>query len=177
MLKIRRRLIAALACSLGSLALAIPPAAVAYEAQRASQPYGLFSLEGDYAVVGTYGSNVARLLGTFHADGRGNLSGSATVNLPGAGSARVVVGISYKGTYTVNDDGTGVIYFTVTLPGGATTPVTLDLATTKAEFEGGVKVATEIATSQREPSSVVDAQFVTHVATRLPDKPHDHDRF
>jgi hypothetical protein len=78
-------------------------------------------------VVGTYGANVARLVGTYHADGRGNLKGNAKVNLPGAGIERVVVGISFEGTCRVNDDGTGVIHFIVTLPGGATTPVTLDL--------------------------------------------------
>jgi len=140
-------------------------------------PFSITSFEGDYGVLGTYGANVARLLGTYHADGRGNLKGSAKVNLPGANGERVVASITFEGTCNVNDDGTGVINFTVTLPGGTTMPVTLDLLITRAEVFRGMKIATEIATSQREPSSVVDGQFVTHVSTRRPDTVHDRGRF
>jgi hypothetical protein len=175
MSNIRRRLITA--CFLGSFAFAVPPTVAARDSDRTSQPYGLASLEGDYGVVGTYGANVARLLGSYHADGRGNLGGTATVNLPGGAGSRVVVSISFEGTYTINDDGSGVIYFTVSLPGGATSPVTLDLVITKAKFIDGVKVATELATAQREASSVVDGQFVTHISTRRPNRPRDRDRF
>src|SRR5436305_13459428 len=107
MSNIRRRLMAV--CFLGSFAFAVPPTVAAADSGRTSQPYGLASLEGDYGVVGTYGANVARLLGTYHADGRGNLSGSGTVNLPGGAGSRVVVSISFVGTYTMKDDGSGVI--------------------------------------------------------------------
>ncbi len=176
MLRTRRRLIAGLSCLLGSFALALPPAASAQEANRTLSPYSLASLTGDYAVVGTYGANVARLLGTYHADAQGKIKGTAKVNLPGSGAERVVVSIGFYGTYTVNDDGTGIIYFTVVLPGGSTTPVTLDLLITKAQSIEGVKVATEIKTAQREPSSVVNGEFVTHVSTRRPDGAADRDR-
>jgi hypothetical protein len=173
----RRRLIAALGCFLGSFAFALPPALAAQEVNRTLPAYGLASYEGDYAVVGTYGANVARLVGTYHADGNGNINGTARVNLPGAGTNRVIVNISFGGTYTVSDDGTGTIYFTVMLPGGGTAPATLDLVITKAEVFDGIKIATEVATAQREPSSVVDGQFVTHISTRRPDTRQVQDRF
>ncbi len=172
----RRRLISAAACLLSSFVMAAPPAVVAQEANRKPSPYRLASLEGDYAVVGTYGANTARLLGTYHADGNGSIGGTAVVNLPGAGNARVIVSISYSGTYTVSEDGTGIIYFTVALPGGGTASVTLDFVITKAKLVDGVKIATEVADAQREPSSVVNGQFVTHISTRRPDSGKDRDR-
>ncbi len=173
----RRRLISAAACLVGSFAMAAPAAVFAQEANRAPSPYRLASLEGNYAVVGTYGANVARLLGTYHADGQGNIKGTAKVNLPGPGNERVIVSISFGGTYTVNEDGTGTIYFTVELPGGGSGPATLDFVFTRSEVLGGIKVATEIATAQREPSLVVNGQFVTHVSTRRPDIRPDRDGF
>jgi hypothetical protein len=171
----RRRLISALGCLLGSFAIALPPAVLAQDLNRTLPAYSLASYKGDYAVVGTYGANVARLVGTYHADGKGNIEGTARVNLPGAGNDRVIVSISLSGTYTVNEDGTGTIYLTVELPGGGTAPATLDFVFTKSEVLDGVKVATEIATAQREPSSVVSGQFVTHISTRRPDTKRDRD--
>ena len=171
----RRRLITALGCLLGSFAFVFSPALAAENPNNSSPGYSVTSFRGDYAVVGTYGASVARLIGTYHADGNGNIKGTATVNIPGPGLERVVVSISYQGTYTMNDDGTGVIYFTVVDPSGATAPATLDFVIAKAEYIRGVKVATEITSVQREPSSVVDGQFVTHVSTRRPDTKRDGD--
>lgn len=172
----RRRLTVALGCFLGSLVFTVPSAALADESDRPLQPFSTASLEGDYAVVGTYGANVARLLGTYHADGHGNIKGTAKVNLPGAGTERVVVSISYEGTYVIDEDGTGVIDFEVTLPGGGKAVATLDLVITKAKGCDGAKIATELATAQRQPSSVVQGEFITHISTRLPDTSRDRDR-
>ncbi len=171
----RRHLISVLGCILASFAIALPPAIIAQEANETSGAYSLASYEGDYAVIGTYGANVARLIGTYTADGHGKIKGSARVNLPGAGTERVIVSISFAGPYTVNADGTGTIYFTVLLPGGGTELATLDFVITKAEVCDGIKIATEIATAQREPSMVVDGQFVTHISTRRPDTKRDRD--
>ncbi|MBV8807699.1 MAG: hypothetical protein JO033_03410 [Acidobacteriaceae bacterium] len=96
-------------------------------------------MQGDYALVGTYGANVARLLGTYHADGLGNLKGTAKVNLPGAGTERVVVSLRMEGTYTISEDGTGIVYVTVIFPDGRTSDVTLDLLIKKAEVIDGLK--------------------------------------
>ncbi len=173
----RRRFTPILGCLLGSLVLNLPSAVAADQSHSTPPSYSLASFEGDYAVVGTYGANVARLIGTYHADGKGSISGTARVNLPGAGTARVVVPITFAGPYTVDDDGTGTITFTVGLPGGGTSVATLDFVITKAVVVDGVNVATEIADAQREPSSVVSGQFVTHVSKRRPETGHSHDDF
>jgi hypothetical protein len=165
----RRNLISALGWLIGSLAIVLPPSVLAEEHHGTLPVYSLASYQGDYAVVGAYGANIARLIGTYQADGKGNIDGTARVNLPGAHNDRVVVSISFGGTYIVNDDGTGTIYFTVALPGGGTAPATLDFVFTKAKVLGGIKVATEVATAQRERSSVVNGEFVTHISTRRPD--------
>ncbi len=127
------------------------------------------SFYGTYATVGTYGANVARLLGIGHPDGKGNTHGTAIVNVPGPNGTRVVVSISYQGTYTVNADGFGVVHYLVTLPNGTTTLTDIDFLATKAEIIRGRKIITAFATAQREPSSVVNGEFVVHTGTRLPD--------
>ncbi|MDQ2839837.1 MAG: hypothetical protein M3Y72_02115 [Acidobacteriota bacterium] len=170
----RRSLIPVLGCIVGSFAIA--PSTVLAQGFKTSPPaYSLASYTGDYAVIGTYGANVARLIGTYHADGKGNAEGTARVNLPGSGNDRVVVNLTFAGPYVVNPDGTGTLFFTVELPGGGTSPATLDFVFTRSEVLEGIRVATEIATAQREPSSVVNGQFVTHISTRRSDKKHDRD--
>ncbi len=171
----RRSLIPVLGCILGSFAVAPSSIALAQGLKATPPAYSLTSLRGDYAVIGTYGANVARLIGTYHADGEGNVEGTARVNLPGSGNNRVVVDIRFTGPYVVNPDGTGTLYFTVELPGGGTSPATLDFVFTQSEVLGGIRVATVIATAQREPSSVVNGQFVTHISTRRSDERHDRD--
>jgi hypothetical protein len=131
-------------------------------------PYTEASLQGDYAFVGAYSGDVARLVGTAYFDGKGNFTG---------GSARVVIvggtvkSVSYSGQYTVNPDGTGKI--TLSVFGVATPPpmVNLDFVISKARFIHGVKIATEIQDALEGSSVVVpgDTSFVTHVFTRRPD--------
>jgi hypothetical protein len=140
-----------------------PPIPVA--AQERSGDWSLSSLNGDYAIVGTYGSHLARLMGTFFADGQGNFSGSGRVNLPGPTGQRVLVAISFEGTYTVEADGTGTTVGSVLLPNGARIPSTTDFVVTKSTRLRGVRVATELASAQRELSTVVGGEFVTFVST------------
>lgn len=131
-------------------------------------PYTEASLEGDYAFVGAYSGDVARLVGTAYFDGKGNFAG---------GSAKVVIvggtvkSVSYSGKYWVNADGTGKI--TLSVFGVATPPpmVTLDFVISKARFQDGVKLATEIQDALEGSSVVVPGEnsFVTHVFTRRPD--------
>jgi hypothetical protein len=132
-------------------------------------PYTAESLEGDYAFVGAYSGDVARLVGTAHFDGRGDLtSGSARVVIVGG----TVKSISYNGQYSVNPDGTGTM--TLSVFGVATPPptVTLDFVISKARFTNGTRIATEIQDALEGPSVVVPGQnsFVTHVFTRRPDR-------
>jgi hypothetical protein len=131
--------------------------------------YTLASLQGDYALVGVYGSDVARLNGVFTADGNGSLSGSAQINAPGSGGQRVLVAVSFAGTYTITPDGLGVIAVTIALPNGATTPATIDLLLTKLAKIRGTSVAVEATTMQREPSSIVGGEFIAHTVFRRGD--------
>src|SRR3954447_22106947 len=90
-----RRMILGLAFALRCLPWGQSSAALGQEtANRIDTVYSLASYQGDYSVVGTYGANAARLIGTYRADGNGNVSGSARVNLPGPDGPRVVVSIS-----------------------------------------------------------------------------------
>ncbi len=143
------------------------PAVSAEESDK--NVYTLASLQGDYALVGLYGSNVARLNGVFRADGNGGLSGTAQINAPGSGGQRVLVAVSFAGTYTVTPEGLGVIAVTISLPNGATTPATIDLLLTKLERIRGTSVAVEATTMQRELSSIVGGEFITHAIFRRGD--------
>ncbi len=89
------------------------------------------------------------------------------MNIPGPNNTREIVPISYRGTITVTDDGTGTMYATVSLP-NATQKTTLDFVVTKAKLVNGIKVATEITTMQREPSGLLAGEFISHVLTRRP---------
>ncbi len=172
----RRNFALAFVLLLGGLSVGGVSAATAPELVQSSPGYSLASFRGDYGLVGTYGANVARLIGVYRADGNGHMKGTAMVNLPGLSPDRVVVSISYEGTYTIDENGTGIIHVTVALPGGGTEIATLDLVITKAEELNGRKVATEIADAQREPSSVVNGEFVTHMSTRRPEfKPREEE--
>ena len=150
------------------LALISNPAVVLAE----QSAYSVESLEGDYAFVGTYSGDVARLVGTAEFDGRGDLtSGSARVVIVGG----AVKSISYSGQYTMNPDGTGTM--TLSIFGVATPPptVTLDFVISKARIlNNGIKIATEIQDALEGPSVVVPGQnsFVTHIFTRRSDREH-----
>jgi hypothetical protein len=134
------------------------------------------SLQGTYAVVGTYGANVAVAFGIRNFDGNGNLTGTFVVNEPKAGSTtgeRALVTGTQKGTYTVNCDGTGVITRVLTVTGGGTTLQMDDFMITAApSFRGVALIATTLVDAQRVPSSIVSRGiFLTRTYTRLPDQP------
>jgi hypothetical protein len=135
--------------------------------------YTIASLEGDYGFVGTYSGDAARLVGTAHFDGRGNMTnGSARVVI----STGVVKAVTYNGVYTMNSDGTGTIAVTVYGVGAPPPTVNLDFVITKAKLTNGIKVATEVMDAQEEPSVVVVDQpsFVVHTFTRRPDDEERH---
>lgn len=144
-------------------------------AQSPICPYDLSSLQGTYAVVLTYGSNVAAGLQIEKLDGYGHVTRSGPINQPVVGSAtgeRTVGVVTSVGTYTVNCDGTGVVTRVVTQASGLTTTATDDFMVTSAVKKDSRLIATTIADMQRTPSGVVPGGiFVTRVHTRLPDVP------
>jgi hypothetical protein len=132
--------------------------------------YTLASLRGDYGVTATYGANIARALGTQIFDGHGNLKGSAIVNQPGANGTRIIVSISFTGTYTINSDGTGTMSLTIMLPNDKTANATEDFVVTRGKIRDRTPIATEIVDAQEQPSTVIPGGvFVTHTYTRRPD--------
>jgi hypothetical protein len=129
--------------------------------------YSQASICGDYAAIATYGANIARALGTESFDGKGNLTGSAIANQPGANNTRSLTSIGLKGTYWVNSDGSGKMVLTITLPSG-TPPATVveDFVITKTKVIDGVEIATEIEDAQETPSAVIDdTSLVIHSYT------------
>ncbi len=130
------------------------------------------SLQGNYAVVLTYGANVAAGLQTETLDGKGNVARVGPINQPVPGSStgeRTVAPVTSVGTYTVNCDGTGVVTRVVTQTNGTSAKTVDDIIITDASFINGVWVALAIFDMQRTPSSVVPGGiFVTRVHTRLP---------
>lgn len=144
-------------------------------AQDSACPYTLASLQGTYAVVLTYGANIAAGFQIEKLDGKGNVTRTGPINQPVVGSEtgqRSIAPTTSVGTYTVNCDGTGVITRVVTQTSGTSTPTVDDFMITAAERRPGygVMMATKIHDMQRTPSSVVPGGiFVTRIHSRLPD--------
>lgn len=131
-----------------------------------SPDFTLASVCGDYGIVGVYGANIARALGTATMDGRGKLTGSAIVNQPGPNNTRTIVAIGLAATYTLNADGSGIMVFTVTLPNRSSANVTEDFVITKSKVVDGKLIASEIQDAQEVPSAVIeDSSLVIHTYT------------
>jgi hypothetical protein len=149
------------------------------------QCFTLDSLDGNYAVIGTYGANVALALATRHFDGNGNLTGNFILNEPTPGSttgARTLVTGTQVGTYTVNCDGTGVITRTLTASTGLVTTQMDNFIITKAKIKHSRSgkdrlIATAIVDAQQTPSAIVAGGiFLTRSYTRLPDAGDDPEK-
>jgi hypothetical protein len=140
-------------------------------AQSSPKCFTVESLEGSYAIVGTYGANIAIALAKRYMDGNGNLTGTFLVNKPVAGSPtgdRAIVTGTQAGTYTVNCDGTGVITRILTVGTSQTTQLD-DFVITGAKVRHGKLIATSVADAQETPSTIVAGGiFLTRVWTRLP---------
>jgi hypothetical protein len=129
--------------------------------------YTLASLQGDYGVVTHYNGNLAQGVGTEYFDGNGKCHASLILNRPTATGTRELVPLTLTGTYTVNNDGTGIFSVQVTLPDGSIKTATLDFVITRSQVMRGVPVALQIADEQREPSLVLgNGVFVTQDFTR-----------
>lgn len=148
----------------------------AANAQDPTCPYTLASLQGSYAVVNTYGANLALGLQAESLDGKGNLTRTGVLNQPKPESTtgeRTVATVSSTGTYTVNCNGTGTITRIVKKPDGTTANAMDDFIITqaiKSPWASWPSVAATIVDAQRDPSVIIPGGvFVTRVHTRLPD--------
>lgn len=149
-------------------------------ASNADNPpcYDLASLQGQYALIETYGANVAKAFGMRYFDGNGNLTGPFVLNEPTAGStigARTIVTGSQTGTYTVNCDGSGVITTMLTTSNGITATQMYDFVITGAIVQdgfGGAIIATALVDAQRTPSAIIPGGiFLSRTYKRLPYQP------
>jgi hypothetical protein len=132
--------------------------------------FTLASLQGAYAGVTTIGHNVgsAAVVSTF--DGEGNFSGSGMLNIPSPSGQRLIIPITYVGTYTMNANGSGTSALTVTLPDGTELHLNDDSVITQATRHGNRLLATQLFSQRRQPSQTVAGNLlVTVVSTRLPD--------
>jgi hypothetical protein len=137
-----------------------------------SSCYTVASLQGSYAVVATYGANVARAFGVRSFDGNGNVTGIFVLNGPKAGSTtgeRTITTGTQKGTYTVNCNGIGVITRTFTASDGTTASQIDDFVITGAVVVGSTPLATTLEDATRTPSALVPGGiFITRTYNRLP---------
>ena len=137
--------------------------------------YTLESLQGSFAVIGTYGNSVAVAFSVRTIDAFGNMPTPAQflINLPLAGSptgARTFINGANKATYAINCDGTGVVTRVATLADLTTIPAFDDFLITEGIVQNGKLVATAISDAQRIPSPLVPgASFLTRKYARLPD--------
>jgi hypothetical protein len=137
------------------------------------QCYTLASLQGTYAVIGNYGSNLAIAFGVRYFDGNGNLTASYLTNEPTPGSttgARTIVSGTQVGTYTVNCNGTGVINRVLTQANGTVSNGVDDFIITGGAVQAGQLLAANIMDAQRTPSAIVaGGVFLVRTYTRMPD--------
>jgi hypothetical protein len=130
------------------------------------------SLEGSWAVVGTYAANVAKSFGERTIGEAGNFTGTFVLNAPVVGSptgARVISTGTQVGVYAINCDGTGTITRTVTSSTGVVAQQIDDFIVTKAIVKDGRRIATTLEDAQRVPSALIPGGiFLTRVQTRQP---------
>ena len=131
-----------------------------------SRPFDVGSLQGSYASVGSAGSGVSVSVGVAEFDGRGNVTRFVRVNAGEEDGSRVLLDITSVGSYSVKEDGTGVIEFTNTLPSGAMASVTYDFVITRSARQTlrGSTAGDELFAIQREPG--VTASPVTETFSR-----------
>ena len=139
---------------------------VSVQSENHNQPYSLASMNGEFALVGTYTGGIARQLGIVQVK-EGDVTGYLRVNILGSTpTQRVVVYLSFTGTATVAEDGTGVITLTVTYPDQSLHEATVDILITKGYESRSGRTATEIATMQRETPALSPGSLIVGTLTR-----------
>lgn len=124
------------------------------------------SFQGEYALTGFAGANVAAIVGICHFDGSGHFNCHYTANFPGENATRAILPITDEGDYTIHADGTGTIHEFETVD-GVTSEYNHDIVIIDAEAIGSYVVATEIfgLVNQTDPSG----SLITSHYDRLPD--------
>lgn len=132
------------------------------------------SMAGTYALacIGRGGQAQTAAVSVLTFDGKGNVSGSGTANVPAAVfGQRERVTATFKGTYKVDDNGSGYgsTHMTSTMADGSSHQVDTIFLITKAELVNGVKVAQEISMMQ-EAVDATTGSLMVYSAIRYPDE-------
>ena len=138
-----------------------------------SEQFTNASLAGTYALVGMgrAGQTQTASIGILSFDGNGNVSGSGIRNSPGtAFGTAVLEKASFKGTYKVDEDGSGYgsTNMISTMSDGSGREIQTIFLITKAELVGDVKIAQEVSLMQ-ETLDPVSGSLIMYSATRHPD--------
>ena len=138
-----------------------------------SEQFTNASLAGTYALVGIGrgGQTPTASVGVFTFDGHGNVSGTEIKNAAGlAFNDRQLVKSSFRGTYTVDDNGSGYGSTTMTaaMSDGSSRQIQTILLITKAESIGSVKIAQELSLMQQTVDPI-SGSLMMYAATRHPD--------
>jgi hypothetical protein len=132
------------------------------------ESYSMASLNGEFALVGSYTGGIARQLGVVRVD-NGQMTGFLRVNVPGSTpTQRTVVYLTFTGSGTIDQNGAAVISLTVMYPDGSLHLATLDSLITKATERRGIKIATEIEYMQRETPALSPGSLIVGTLTRRP---------
>lgn len=141
------------------------------EAQpKPASGFDLASLKGSYGSRETGDGHVSAGLGIVTYDGQGNTTRKFTVNAPDGAGGRQILIFTAVGTYTVNEDGTGVATYNTTLPDGSVATRTFDFVITATDTWPPGKpsrIAAQVSTAQREAG--VTVKLVTGIQTRIAD--------
>ncbi|MCP4480327.1 MAG: hypothetical protein GY818_19770 [Planctomycetaceae bacterium] len=124
------------------------------------------SLYGSYGTAGRANGFQSRSVGVADFDGRGGVTRTVRINANDGDGGRRLIDLTSVGTYSVNSDGTGEIYFLNMNSSGDTTAVTYDFVIRTTESGGGKSklLASSLEAIQREPG--VTASLVEESLTR-----------
>ena len=130
--------------------------------------FGLNSLRGSYGTTGRADGSKSVSVGVAKFDGHGNVSRFVRINASGEDGKRRLIDINSVGTYSVDPDGLGVIYFTNTLPNGNISEVTFDfvIQTSGTRQKRKRHLAQKIFAVQREAG--ITASLIEESLTRRP---------
>ncbi|MGI9495221.1 MAG: hypothetical protein ACR2NK_04160 [Mariniblastus sp.] len=134
--------------------------------KKSKSNFSQSSLLGSYGTAGRANGFQSRSVGVADFDGRGGVTRTVRINANDGSGGRRLIDLTSVGTYSVNSDGTGEIYFLNLSSSGDTTPVTYDFVIRTTESGGGKGklLASSLEAVQREPG--VTASLVEESLTR-----------
>ena len=128
--------------------------------------FNLHSLRGSYGSTGRADGSKSVSVGVAEFDGQGGVTRFVRINASGQNGERRLIDLTSVGTYTVEPDGLGVIYFSNTLANGSTSTVTFDfvIQTSGTRRRRGSLPAEKIFAMQREAG--ITASLIEESLTR-----------